>query len=83
MTKWTSKVHEITIKKHWHLLYICYQHNGYWTRKPMMSIQRYSFDFLWMGFQITWRYFGNYIVSGSNKKVKEYDKYPFHLEDQK
>jgi len=71
--KWTGKVHEIKYQKHWHFFYMCIG-DGYWTKRPLIGIRKHSFDFIWMGFQITWHYYGNAIVSGTNIKVKDYDK---------
>lgn len=68
------KNHSIEIKKNWHLIFIEI-FGGYWTRKPMLDIRKNSFDFLWLGFQITYRYYGSGTVSGTKIRVKDYDKY--------
>lgn len=60
-------------QRNWHYLYLSIFGPHYHCR-PRMDIRKNSFDFLWMGFQITYRYFGNGIVCGTNMKVKDYDK---------
>lgn len=55
---------------HWHLLYIS-TGNWYFTRKPLIDIRKNSFDFLWFGFQITWRYYGNARDSITGIRLKD------------
>lgn len=68
MLRWDKQ-----FQKNWHYLYLR-TFGSYWTHRPMIDIRKNSFDFLWMGFQVTYRYFGNATVCGTNIRVKDYDK---------
>ena len=66
------------IQKNWHYLWLEVTSYGWKRIIPLINIHKDSFDLLWLGFQITWRYIGNARESITGIRVKDYDKIKIH-----